>query len=60
MLSASLVFKPDNFDETPMKHDVVNVTFKTLFFIYGTTHMQNTIIMVLFFISVATYGYNSS
>jgi hypothetical protein len=61
MSSAALIFTPDNSGEAPTKHDVVNVTFKALFFfIYGTTHIQNTIIMVLFFIHIATYGYNPS
>ena len=55
-----MVFTPGNSGEAPTKHDVVNVTFKTLFFIYGTTHVQNTIIMLLFFILIATYEYNPS
>jgi len=60
MSSAAMVFTLDNSGEAPTKHDVVNVTFKTLFFIYGTTHVQNTINMVLFFIPIAMYGYNPS
>jgi hypothetical protein len=38
MSSAALIFTPDNSGEAPTKYDVVNVTFKALFFLFMVQH----------------------